>query len=515
MTLPDSKADTKNYYSLVILVGFCASALIHGSPLIAQSVSAGQTANSHFASGYDRLKTGDASGSIDEFNTGLAMDPDNVMALFYLAEAELALGNKDQAGQLFLRCATLDPAGQYGEKAKARLRESGTDIPQTATAVANRGRGPLRAKLAFEGTISKERTTPNCKVSYSRMNGKFDVVPCDFKDAQFELGLRESLRSDFLQDLVAVHLIAEPISVSDIQGGPDDIIFEVELNSVELQLNVDSSGGGPWTVSAPVVFAVKSGTQRMVSKSKTITGSVPRVSTGLHMFWTKERYQEFLAANSPPIVEFIKTAVNQAFADFLESAPVDALIHVRQPNLNATSPPRSAPSVSPLQSLSPGEQQHYADVFKSGRPSQMYLLAVKMYTDNHTELGDNLCQAIVDRYPDDPYAAKAIDRLDSARQAAQKLTQQREVLAQQQAVQTQQGAQVQEAAQKRTNACHLQCQAQRTSCESRVSAQSSQSIAGALTGILTHSTGQVLGSVAGSGSGEDCSSDWLACDAGC
>jgi hypothetical protein len=63
--------------------------------------------------------------------------------------------------------------------------------------------------------------------------------------------------------------------------------------------------------------------------------------------------------------------------------------------------------------LSQEERNHYDATFKTGRPSQMYLLALDMDQSGHSDLATRLLKAIVDRFPDDPYAAKAIDRLEA------------------------------------------------------------------------------------------------------
>jgi hypothetical protein len=66
------------------------------------------------------------------------------------------------------------------------------------------------------------------------------------------------------------------------------------------------------------------------------------------------------------------------------------------------------------------EQAHYKQVLTHGKPSQMYSMALDMADEGHSELALKMLQAIVDRYPDDPYVAKAIDKKEAIRAAMKK-----------------------------------------------------------------------------------------------
>jgi TolA-binding protein len=103
-----------------------------------------------------------------------------------------------------------------------------------------------------------------------------------------------------------------------------------------------------------------------------------------------------------------------------QSLGVDSLsteiTEIGSPAQQQAAPAQAAPAGSgkPLE-LSQGERDHFDATLKTGRPSQMYLLALDMEQSGHPELATRLLKAIVDRFPDDPYAAKAIDRLEVKR----------------------------------------------------------------------------------------------------
>jgi hypothetical protein len=69
--------------------------------------------------------------------------------------------------------------------------------------------------------------------------------------------------------------------------------------------------------------------------------------------------------------------------------------------------------------LSAEEGAKYRHVLSTGRPSQIYALAADMEEQGHPDLARKLYQTLIDRYPDDAFAAKAIDRKATLRQATQ------------------------------------------------------------------------------------------------
>lgn len=73
-----------------------------------------------------------------------------------------------------------------------------------------------------------------------------------------------------------------------------------------------------------------------------------------------------------------------------------------------------------VEDLAGDEQAHYKQVLTHGKPSQMYSMALDMADEGHSELALKMLQAIVDRYPDDPYVAKAIDKKEAIRAAMKK-----------------------------------------------------------------------------------------------
>lgn len=83
--------------------------------------------------------------------------------------------------------------------------------------------------------------------------------------------------------------------------------------------------------------------------------------------------------------------------------------------LRSTSEPKGR---SPAANLTGKERAHYDTLLKTGRPSQMYLLALDLDREGHADLARRMFEAIVTRFPEDPYAAKVIDRLESSDKAA-------------------------------------------------------------------------------------------------
>ncbi len=77
--------------------------------------------------------------------------------------------------------------------------------------------------------------------------------------------------------------------------------------------------------------------------------------------------------------------------------PVPATISVQ--------PPVSAP-------LPADEEAHFRETLAHGKPAQLYFLAMEMTHGGHEDLAIKLYQKLVDKYPDDIYTAKAIEKMD-------------------------------------------------------------------------------------------------------
>jgi tetratricopeptide (TPR) repeat protein len=532
-----------NHARLVALIVSLALGSALCVDAIAQTASPPDAATTHFANGYNQLKAGDADSAVDEFKAGLKLKPDNAMAWFYLGEARLQLGSTDLAKAAYQKSLDLDPKSQQSNLARKRLNNlnstvttvgqgatAATPIPATIGEQSAAGTAGAIAGVHTQSAVATSSTQPVHLSAQLLMlhdvAGPDLVVPWAKKDGTYYDNVRYTLQvmasGPLLADLKQhFDKATEAQFPPGVRAAPD-VTFVVDVT----KSHIETAG---WTASVGAVHftAELSAVSAAGGKvSKTFDQAGPRVNmnTGASLW---EGPTDIKARGEKLLERSFRSTLEQAFSSFLDLPDVVAFVSTLRPGselasagapaagTTATQSPKRVAPTAPIEALSAEDQAHYQEVLKSGKPSQMYLLAVKLYGQNRNELADKLCQAIVDRYPDDPYAAKAIDRLDAAQQGAQKVAQQQQMMGQQQAMQEQQMAQQQEAGQKRANACHIQCSAQRTSCDSRVSAQTSQGMAGALTGLLTHSTGQMLGSIAGSNSGEDCSSEWTACDAGC
>ena len=130
------------------------------------------------------------------------------------------------------------------------------------------------------------------------------------------------------------------------------------------------------------------------------------------------------------------------------------------------------------------QQARYDRVMQTGRPAQLYSLAGHMEDEGRPDLAANLYQALIDKFPDDPYTAKAIDKEDAARAAA----------AQQQQAQDSAGqAAANAASPQAVEACLQQCNSTLNSCKSDAQTQSNAAVAKGLVGLLSKNSGMVGG----------------------
>jgi len=522
-----------------------ALALLVTSTDFAQTPSAPDPATAHFAAGFDQLKAGNASAAAKEFNAGLELQPENAMAWFYLGEARLKLGLTELAQAAYQKSLDLDPKGQQSDAARTKLAQlnpsAATVAPvppqaQPAAAITAPGAAgliglvassqaqnagaasiPNKLHLSAQLVMLHDLSSTDVGIYYQNDSGKVKGSPIVFH-------LRDATSTSLLTALRQHFATAEDSSSVGRFSGAPDVVVQVDVTDTRLRIKSMHFTGNDFYLTYSVAFSVISSDGKRVSKTarRETDWAFSCASCGF-MPSVAEIQGRIPVAVTPKFT----ASLEAAYSEFLNSAEVLAFLNTVTPNsqyANTRAPaaaPLGVPAAQTLQAapkadvLTTEDQAHFDTVLKSGRPSQMYLLAVKMYTEHHVELGDKLCQAIVDRYPDDPYAAKAIDRLDSARQGAERGAQQQAAIQQQQAAFQQQAAYQQEANDKRITACHTQCSAQKSMCDSRGSAQTNQSLFGMAAGVLNHSPGQIMGSAAGSSSGENCSSALTACEAGC
>jgi hypothetical protein len=158
--------------------------------------------------------------------------------------------------------------------------------------------------------------------------------------------------------------------------------------------------------------------------------------------------------------------------------------------------------------------QAQAEKAMQGHPAQMYSFALRMEKEKRFDIAEKVYAALIEKYPDDPYTAKAIDRQEQAieEEKAEKKAQQ-EALAQQ--AQDQQNAAAHEVA---ANSCRSQCQSQYDSCASDVQAQSNKNTANFVVGMMTKNSSMASQSVndaSNAGSLGDCTSAQNSCVAAC
>jgi uncharacterized membrane protein len=130
------------------------------------------------------------------------------------------------------------------------------------------------------------------------------------------------------------------------------------------------------------------------------------------------------------------------------------------------------------------QQARYDRVVNTGRPIQIYSLAGDLQDEGRPDLAANLYQLLIDKYPDDPYAAKAVDMKDAARAAA----------AQQQAQDAvAQPATANAPSPQAVEACLQQCSSTLNSCKSDAQNQHANAVAKGLVGLLSKNSASVSG----------------------
>jgi hypothetical protein len=187
-------------------------------------------------------------------------------------------------------------------------------------------------------------------------------------------------------------------------------------------------------------------------------------------------------------------------------------------------------------------------VLTGGHPAQIYALAGDLEEEERPDLAAKLYQTLIDRYPDSPFAAKAIERKEAARDAARQQAAQRQAMAQQERVQQQElaaqqertaqleleaqqaaqrlAAQQQIAAQQQASPdqeqaiadCQTTCQSTYDSCQQNVSQKNGSALGHGIIGIMTKNAGAVTAAAEEASSGEssgDCSSAQSSCNESC
>jgi hypothetical protein len=129
------------------------------------------------------------------------------------------------------------------------------------------------------------------------------------------------------------------------------------------------------------------------------------------------------------------------------------------------------------------QQERYDKAIAKGRPAQIYSLAGDLQAEGRDDLAANLYQLLIDKFPDDPYTAKAIDKKEAAREAAAQQQQQ----AQDAASQTTSNA----ATARNGEACIQQCSSTLNTCKSDAQNHHDAAVAKGLVGMLSRNAGMV------------------------
>lgn len=150
-------------------------------------------------------------------------------------------------------------------------------------------------------------------------------------------------------------------------------------------------------------------------------------------------------------------------------------------------------------------QAKIAKIMSSGHPAQIYSAAIDLEVAKRPDLAAKLYQVLIDKYPDDTYAAKAIDRKEKAINDA--------AAAQQQSAQQ---AQDQAANARNVASCRAQCQTTYDACSQQAQAQNNSNTANFLMGMMTKNSSMTSSALAGAASSSsDCESAQNSCNAAC
>jgi|HubBroStandDraft_4_1064222.scaffolds.fasta_scaffold12949_2 uncharacterized membrane protein len=197
-------------------------------------------------------------------------------------------------------------------------------------------------------------------------------------------------------------------------------------------------------------------------------------------------------------------------------SPVADLVAKRQAELKREQTQEQAQAAAQAEeqaksaAIAADQRSRYDKVIKAGRPAQLYSLAGDLEDEGRPDLAANLYQALIDKFPDDPYTAKAIDKKDAARAAA----------AQQQQAQDSAGQTAASAASPQAvEACLQQCSTTLSSCKSDAQNQHDGAVAKGLVGLLTRNSGSVSSAGTDSQNADDaksaCNDSYNSCSAAC
>ncbi len=192
------------------------------------------------------------------------------------------------------------------------------------------------------------------------------------------------------------------------------------------------------------------------------------------------------------------------------AAAAPAAVQVAPPSAQ----PVSVSSVS-LQTSSPalseGDMAHFKSTLANGKPAQLYFLATEMGNAGHQDLALQLYQRLVDKYPDDVYTAKAIEKMDHGFQpVAGRVT---PTSGGGTGFSPQQLAHAKEA----HDACQALCESQSRECNGQALGSAASSAMGYVSSVISGDAMGMLSNLGGAvvGAAKDCDTPLRACIAAC
>ena len=254
---------------------------------------------------------------------------------------------------------------------------------------------------------------------------------------------------------------------------------------------------------------------------RVIAGTVMQLGSDSHFFrWTQEEGAHeldgpnasfaFIRGVSADGSVIVGMADSHAFIAHLGAPVAPVIAHTH----SSSSEPilASSKQASNPESLPAAEEVKFKKTLTTGHPAQIYVLAIKMESENHPGHAAKLYQVLIDRFPDSNYTAKAIDKME----AAQKAGQQRQVMQQQMAVQGQQRleqiAALKQANEDRIAKCTARCDEALSSCNSQ---KNDRSIGSSLMGYINHDPSIIQRDMVNNLTGPSCEAANQSCKSSC
>lgn len=139
---------------------------------------------------------------------------------------------------------------------------------------------------------------------------------------------------------------------------------------------------------------------------------------------------------------------------------------------------------SPQLGITDDEQAHFQQILMHGKPSQMYAEALDMADSGHEKLALKMLDAIIERYPDDAYTAKAIDEKEVIRKHVNTNTSSKANVSMNSSNTSNHNQQLLE----RKQQCQSSCQSAKNSCDMNYSSHVGTSLGNTINGIRSHNS---------------------------